>query len=92
MSELFTLTNDKPGHAASAKRADISSKSIAMSSLKMSLKSSAESAGSEANIEKLLKNDKSLLNLFIAMQQLIGSSSLDNGIDVPGLRYDHNTD
>lgn len=40
----------------------------------------------------MLKNENSLLNLFIALQQLIGSSSLDNNISGPGIRYDHNVD
>jgi hypothetical protein len=61
-----------------------------MSSLKTSLRSSDSTSGS--NIEKMLKNENSLLNLFIALQQLIGSSSLDNNISGPGIRYDHNVD
>lgn len=61
-----------------------------MTSLKTSLRSSASESG--GNIERMLKNDKSLLNLFIALQQLLGSSTLDSGVVTPALRYDHNID
>lgn len=86
--DLHELTKSRPGHTGPGD--DSPKRSIAMTSLKTSLRSSSSEPG--GNIERMLKNDQSLLNLFIALQQLLGSSTLDSGVAAPALRYDHNID
>jgi len=56
--------------------------------LKTSLRSSTSESGGE--IDRMLKNEKSLLNLFSALQKLLASSTLAGGIANPAVRYDHN--
>ena len=64
--------------------------SMEMNSLKTSLRSSNTDSG--AKIGKILKDDGSLLNLFIALQKLLATSSLDGTAPQGGKRYDHFTD
>lgn len=62
--DLHELTKKRPGQTGPGE--DSPTKSIAMTSLKTSLRSSSSESG--GNIDRMLKNDKSLLNLFIALQ------------------------
>ena len=61
-----------------------------MNSLKTSLRSSNTDSGFQ--IDRILKADDSLLNLFIALQKLLSTSSLDGTASQGGKRYDHFTD
>lgn len=61
-----------------------------MNSLKTSLRSSDRDSGLQ--IDKALKDQGSLLSLFVALQNLLGGSSLDGSATLGGKRYDHFTD
>lgn len=86
LADLSELTKRKPGRTGP--NADGPRKSIEMTSLKTSLRSSTSESGGE--IDRMLKNETSLLNLFSALQKLLGSSTLDGSIANPAVRYDHN--
>lgn len=62
-----------------------------MNSQKTSLRSSTLD-GSGQVIDKMLEEKKSILNLFIELQKLLNSSSLDKTVTHGGKRYDHNID
>jgi hypothetical protein len=64
--------------------------SIEMSTLQASLRSGASESGAE--LRKMIGDEESLLNLFSAMQKLLGASSLDKTVAQGGRRYDHQTD
>merc|ERR1712100_540911 len=61
-----------------------------MNSLRTSLRSSKTDSG--AKIDLILKDNDSLLNLLIALQKLLATSSLDCTVPSFGKRYDHQTD
>lgn len=63
---------------------------IEMNSLKTSLRSSHSDSGGE--VDKMLKDENSMLNLFVKMQKLLATSSLDRTVTHGGKRYDHNVD
>lgn len=64
--------------------------SIEMNSLQASLRSGTSASG--AILLKMLSEEESLLNLFSALQKLLGASSLDKSVTHGGQRYDHQTD
>lgn len=64
--------------------------SIEMNSLKTSLRSSNSETGGQ--IGSMLKDEGGMLNLFIGLQKLLNSSSLDKTVTHGGRRYDHATD
>jgi hypothetical protein len=61
-----------------------------MNSLKSSLRSGNSYSGGEIN--QMLNNNDSVLNLFTAMQKLLNTSSLDKTVTDGGKRYDLNID
>ena len=61
-----------------------------MNSLKTSLRSSRTDSGQQ--VEKMLKDNESMLNLFVILQKLLATSSLDKTVTHGGKRYDHNID
>jgi hypothetical protein len=61
--------------------------SMEMNSLKTSLRSSSTDSG--VKIDRMIKDDGSLLNLFTALQKLLATSSLDGTAPQGGKRYDH---
>jgi hypothetical protein len=61
-----------------------------MNSLKTSLRSSNSNSGGQ--IDRMLKDQDSMLNLFIGLQKLLNASSLDRTVTHGGKRYDHATD
>lgn len=87
LDSIYNLEQKKPG-SASAKRA--LNASIQMNSFKTSLLASNAEVG--ADINEILQDKGSLLNLFITLQELLGSSSLDGTASAGGRRYDHFTD
>lgn len=63
-----------------------------MNSFKTSLLASTSNAEVGAEMDKILEDKGSLLNLFVKLQDLLGSSSLDGTATLGGRRYDHFTD
>jgi len=87
LDKVYALNHKSSGDAAT--QAGLKA-SMEMNSLKTSLRSSNTDSGFQ--IERILKADDSLLNLFIALQKLLSTSSLDGTASQGGKRYDHFTD
>jgi hypothetical protein len=89
LDQIYSLYQDRPGGGEEA-AVDNQNTSIEMNSLKTSLRSSHSDSGGQ--IDRMLKDEDSLLNLFIALQKLLNASSLDKTVTHGGKRYDHATD
>jgi len=87
LDKVYALNHKSSGDAAT--QAGLKA-SMEMNSLKTSLRSSNTDSGFQ--IDRILKADDSLLNLFIALQKLLSTSSLDGTASQGGKRYDHFTD
>ena len=78
LDEIYHLDRRKSGGGAPRGDDDHQSTNIQMNSLKTSLRSSNSDSGT--GIDKMLKDEQSLLSLFIALQKLLGTSSLDKAV------------
>ena len=78
LDQIYHLDKRKSGGGAAGPHEDHQSTNIQMNSLKTSLRSSNSDSGME--IDKMLKDEQSLLSLFIALQKLLSTSSLDKAV------------
>ena len=78
LDQIYHLDKRKSGGGGGGVDEDHQSTNIQMNSLKTSLRSSNSDSGTE--IDKMLKDEQSLLSLFIALQKLLSTSSLDKAV------------
>jgi hypothetical protein len=89
LDQIYSLYQGQSGGVGEA-AVDNQNTSIEMNSLKTSLRSSNSNSGGQ--IDRMLKDQDSMLNLFIGLQKLLNASSLDRTVTHGGKRYDHATD